>query len=144
MLIGEYQYKMDSKKRLPMPAKLRELLGSRVIITRGLEGCLFVYSMNTWNDVFTKLMQAPQGQLASRGFTRLLLSGANEVELDLLGRVLVPENLKDYAELGKDVVVVGAGNHLEVWNQEKWEKYRERTEKEIGEMAEKLGELGLY
>ena len=144
MLIGEYEYKMDAKKRLPMPAKLREQLGSRVVVTRGLEGCLFVYSTATWNDVAQKLMQAPQGQAANRGFTRLLLSGANEMDLDALGRILIPENLKEYAELGKNVVVVGAGNRFEVWSKEKWEHYKNRTEKEIGDMAEKLGELSLY
>lgn len=144
MLIGEYQYKMDAKKRLPMPARLREQLGSRVVVTRGLEGCLFVYTTATWSEVTQKLMQAPQGQAASRGFARLLLSGASEIELDGLGRVLIPENLKTYAGLGKNVMVVGAGNRLEIWSQEKWEHYKERTEKEVGEMAEKLGELGIY
>ena len=144
MLIGEYEYKMDAKKRLPMPARLREQLGLRVVGTRGLEGCLFVYPTSTWSEVAQKLMQAPQGQAASRRFTRLLLSGASEMDLDGLGRILIPENLKSYAELEKNVMVVGAGNRLEIWSKEKWEHYKNRTEKEVGEMAEKLGELGLY
>lgn len=144
MLIGEYQYKMDAKKRLPMPSRLREQLGSRVVITRGLEGCLFIYPINVWSEVAEKLAKAPQGQAASRGFARLLLSGANEVELDGLGRVLIPENLKSYAELGKEVMIVGIGNRLEVWSRERWEHYKSRTEREVGEMAEKLGELGIY
>lgn len=144
MLIGEYQHKMDVKKRLPLPARLREQLGSRVIITRGLEGCLFVYSTSIWNEVAEKLIKAPQGSEASRGFTRLLLSSANEIELDALGRILVPENLKDYAGLVKTVMIVGIGNRLELWSKERWEQYRNRAEKGLADMAEKMGELGLY
>ena len=144
MLIGEYQHKMDAKKRLPLPARFREQLGSRVIVTRGLEGCLFVYSVSVWNEVADKLIKAPQGTEASRGFTRLLLSSANELEFDALGRVLVPESLKDYAGLSKTVKIVGVGNRLELWSNERWEQYRDRAEKSIGDMAEKMGELGLY
>ena len=126
------------------PARLREQLGSRVVITRGLEGCLFVYPTQVWGEVAEKLAKAPQGQAASRGFARLLLSGANQVELDGLGRVIIPENLKAYAELGKEVMIVGIGNRLEVWSKDRWEHYKSRTEREVGEMAEKLGELGIY
>ena len=135
---------MDAKKRLPMPARLREKLGLRVMVTQGLEGCLFVYPLAIWNTVVEKLMNAPQGAQASRGFTRLLLSSAHEVELDALGRILIPDSLKTYAGLQKEIMVVGVGNRLEVWSKERWEVYREHTEKEAGEMAEKLGELGLY
>lgn len=144
MLIGEYEHKMDAKKRLPIPARIREQLGSRVVVTRGLEGCLFIYPTSTWNEVAERLSHAPQGQSASRGFTRLLLSGASEMDLDALGRILIPENLKSYAELGKNVMVVGVGNRLEIWSKERWEHYKGRMEKEVGDMAEKLGELGLY
>lgn len=135
---------MDVKKRLPMPARLREELGLRVVVTQGLEGCLFVYPLAAWNTVAEKLMNAPQGAHASRGFTRLLLSSAHEVELDALGRILIPDTLKTYAGLQKEVMVVGVGNRLEVWSKERWEHYRERTEKEVGDMAEKMGEWGLY
>lgn len=144
MLFGEYIYKMDAKKRLPMPARLREQLGPRVVVTRGLEGCLFVYPLNIWSEVAQKLASAPQGSAASRGFTRLLLSSAYEADLDALGRILIPDSLKSYAELGKEVMVNGVGNRLEIWSKEQWEQYKARTEKAIGELAEKMGELGLY
>lgn len=135
---------MDAKRRLPMPARLRSELGSRVIVTRGLEGCLFVYPLNAWNEVAQKLANAPQGSAASRGFGRLLLSSAYEADLDALGRILIPDGLAGYAELGKEVIVNGVGNRLEIWSKPRWSEYKTRTEKEIGEMAEKMGELGLY
>lgn len=144
MLIGEYQHTIDTKKRLAIPAKMRAELGEKVVVTRGLDGCLFVYTAKMWEELAQKLGAAPVGSEMSRGFVRLLLSGANEVELDSLGRVLVPDTLKEYAGLAKNVVIVGVYNRLEIWDKDRWSSYSARAERDIGNMAEKMGELGLY
>ncbi len=144
MLIGEYQHSIDTKKRMAIPSKLRDQLGQKMVVTRGLDGCLFVYPTNTWQEIAEKLGKAPVGAEMSRGFVRLLLSGATDAELDSLGRILIPDHLKTYAGLNKNVVIVGVYNRLEIWDKERWATYSSRAEREIGDMAEKLGELGLY
>lgn len=143
MLIGEYKHTIDSKKRLAIPSKLRNELGSKIVITRGLDNCLFIFPFNQWNKLVEKLSQLPLGQKDSRGFVRLMLAGASEVKLDKLGRVLVPDYLKSYAGLKKNVVIVGVYNRLEVWDENKWKLFRQTTEKEVDNMAERLGELGI-
>jgi MraZ protein len=144
MLTGEYEHSIDPKKRLAIPAKLRGKLGDQLVVTRGLDQCLFVYPLKTWEEIAAKLGTLPVGQEKNRGFVRLLFSSASEVSLDSLGRILVPDNLKDYADLKKDVVIVGALNRLEIWDKERWATFRASAEKEIGNVAEKLGELGIY
>lgn len=144
MLIGEYRHTLDPKKRLALPAKVRRDLGEVVVLTRGLDTCLSVYPKEEWEKVVTKLSQLPQGQAGTRSFVRLMLAGAVEVELDDLGRVLVPDYLKEYAGLQKDVVVVGVHNRLEIWDRTKWESYQSAAERSTESVAEKLGELGAY
>ncbi|MBI2055944.1 MAG: division/cell wall cluster transcriptional repressor MraZ [Candidatus Sungbacteria bacterium] len=144
MLIGEYQHTLDTKKRLAIPAKLRKEIGERMILTRGLNSCLFIYPMQQWEKLTEKLSQLPVGQGDTRSFLRLLFSGAVEVELDQLGRILVPDYLKAYAGLGTRVVVAGVFDRLEVWDEEKWNNYKQEVEKNTDMIAEKLGELGLY
>ncbi|MBI5401384.1 division/cell wall cluster transcriptional repressor MraZ, partial [Candidatus Wolfebacteria bacterium] len=107
MLIGEYQHTIDQKRRLAIPSKLREDLGSRMILTRGLDNCLFLYSLAEWNKVVEKLNHLPVGQEKTRSFVRLMLSGAVDIELDSLGRILIPEYLKNYASLNRQAVVAG-------------------------------------
>lgn len=141
MLIGEYRYLIDDKKRVSIPAKWQEELGKKVIITRGLDGCLFLYSQKEWKKLVEKISKLPLGQRDSRGFQRIMLSGAMEASIDTLGRVLVPDYLKKYADLKKKVVIVGLYNHAEVWDEEKWEEYQSKSEKEVGDMAERLSEL---
>ena len=143
MLIGEYHHTVDIKKRLALPAKFRRELGKRVVITRGLDNCLVVYSAKEWQVMSDKLGKLPASQLEARGFARIMLAGAMEVELDRLGRILIPDYLKEYASLKKNVVVCGLYNRLEIWNEEKWEAYKEEAEKEIGDFATKLKELGI-
>ncbi len=143
MFIGEYKHTIDTKKRLALPAKFRKELGEEVIVTKGIESCLVVYTGEEWNIMSEKLGKLPSGQMEARGFARLMLSGAMSVNLDKLGRVLVPEYLKDYAGLKKNVVVCGLYNRLEIWDEETWETYKKKTEKEVGSMAEKLKELGI-
>lgn len=143
MFIGEYQYSLDDKKRLSIPAKFRRSLGRKAILTRGLDGCLFLYPQREWQKLAQKLGKLPLGQADARGFQRIMLSGAMEVFLDSLGRILIPDYLKKYASLAKRVAIVGLYNHIEIWSEERWKAYQEKTQKEVGNMAERLGQLGV-
>lgn len=143
MFIGEYTHNIDNKKRLSVPAKFRKEIGDKAILTRGLDNCLFLYPVKEWEGLAEKLSQLSVGQSNTRSFVRLLLSGAVEVEFDNLGRILIPDYLKNYAGLRKKIVVAGVLNRLEIWDQENWEKYKEIVERNNDAIAEKLGELGL-
>jgi len=143
MFIGEYKHTIDQKKRLAIPAKFRKELGSGAVITRGLDNCLTLYTQQEWARMADKLGNLPSSQLEARGFARVMLAGAMEVEFDGLGRILIPDYLKDYASLKKNVIVAGLYNRLEVWDEERWGQYKQRAEKEVGDLASKLGELGI-
>ena len=143
MFIGEYQHTIDTKKRLALPAKFRKELGTSVVITRWLDNCLVVYPEKEWQIMSDKLGKLPASQAEARGFARILLGGAMLVDLDNLGRILVPEYLKEYAGLKKNVVICGLFNRLEIWDEKKWEVYKTKVEKEVGDLAEKLKELGI-
>lgn len=143
MLIGEYTHTIDPKKRLAIPSKLRREIGERAVLTRGLDNCLFLFPMKEWEQLAEKLGKLPFGQQDTRGFVRLLLSGAVEVENDQLGRILIPDYLKDYAQLKKKVTIAGLFNRLEIWDEERWQSYKNNLEKESDRIAEKLGELGV-
>jgi len=143
MLIGEYKHTIDTKKRLALPAKFRRELGKKIIVTIGLENCLVVYPEKEWKKVAEKLEKLPTSQSGARSFNRIILAGAMEVSLDKLGRILIPEYLKKYAGLKKNVIICGLSNKLEVWDTQKWEVYKKKVEKNIGNVAEKLGELGI-
>ena len=143
MFIGEYTYSIDEKKRLAIPAKFRQLLGKKAVITRGLDRCLFLYPAKEWESLAKKLAQLPLSQADARGFARLMLTGAMEANLDNLGRILVPDYLKTYAFLKKKVVIAGIFNRVEIWDERKWREYQTKTEKEVGDIAERLKELGV-
>jgi len=143
MFIGEYSYTIDQKKRLAIPSKLRKALGKSAVITRGFDNCLVVYPIAEWRKVAKKLEELPSNQTDARGFARIILSGAVDVQLDKLGRILVPDYLKNYASLKKNVSIIGHSNKIEIWDQKRWEEYREKTEKEIGDMAGRLQQLGI-
>jgi len=143
MFIGEYRHTIDIKKRLALPAKFRKELGKNIIITRGLDNSLGVYPSKEWQMVSDKLGKLPASQLEARGFARIMLAGAMAVELDRLGRILIPEYLKTYANLKKNVVICGLYNRLEIWESQNWETYKKKVEKEVGDFAAKLGELGI-
>lgn len=144
MLIGEYQHILDTKKRLAIPAKLRKELGEKVIVTGGEDNCLFVYPMGEWQKLTEKLSALPQGQKATRDFLRHTFSSAVEIELDHLGRVLIPDYLKNHAGLRQKVIIAGVFNRIEIWDEGRWMNYKAETEKNTDMIAEKLGELGLY
>lgn len=143
MLVGEYTHTIDAKKRLAIPAKLRKELGDEMVLTRGLDGCLFLFSAKEFAVFAEKIGQLSFVQKDTREFKRLFLSGAAEVETDQLGRVLVPDYLKNYARLGKNIIIAGLYNRLEIWDYEKWELHKRGLENEADKIAEKLGELGV-
>ncbi|MEK7664106.1 MAG: division/cell wall cluster transcriptional repressor MraZ [Patescibacteria group bacterium] len=143
MLIGQHQHTIDSKKRLALPVKFRGELGNKVIITKGVEKCLVVYTEKEWGIMSQKLSSLPISQGEARSFTRHLLASATEISLDKLGRILIPDYLKKYADLKKIVVVCGLSNRLEVWDDKKWENYRKGAEKGVEEIVSKLGPLGI-
>lgn len=143
MFIGEYTYSIDEKKRLAIPAKFRSLLGKKAVITRGLDQCLFLFPAKEWGDLAKKLAQLPLSQADARGFARLMLTGAMEVSLDNLGRILIPDYLKTYAILKKKVVIAGVYNRVEIWDEGEWQEYKKKIETTVGDIAEKLKELGV-
>lgn len=143
MLIGEYLHTLDSKKRLSLPAKFRKEVGKKVVITRGLDACLFMFPEKAWNNIAQKLANLPFGQADTRGMSRFLLAGAVETEVDGAGRILVPDFLKDFADLRSRVVLAGVSDRIEIWNEKTWEEYKRRIEKGADQMAEKMGDLGI-
>lgn len=143
MLIGEYTHSIDTKKRLSLPSKWRRELGKKLVVTRGLDNCLFVYPLKEWQKITEKIGQLPLGQADTRGFNRFFLSGAVEVEVDSVGRILVPDFLKDFAQLNNKVVLAGIHDRVEIWGEKKWVSYKNKIEKQADALAEKLGEIGV-
>ena len=143
MLLGEYKHTIDVKGRMAIPSKFRGEITTGAIITRGLDRCLFVFSEKEWQKLAEKITALPLSQSNSRAFARLMLAGASDVALDAQGRILIPEYLREYAELKKQVVVAGVYNRAEVWDKDTWDRYKEKTESASDEIAEKLGELGI-
>ena len=144
MFIGEYQHILDNKKRVAVPAKFRAQFKKGLVVTRGLDGCLFIYSRDEWDKIAEKLGSMPVGEKSTRSFIRMVLAGATDGVLDSQGRILIPEYLKEYAGLKKDVTIAGLFNRLEIWDSRIWEKYKKSAEKNQDEVAEQLGKLGMY
>ena len=144
MLLGEYHHSIDTKKRLSVPSKFRRDLGRNIVLTRGLDHSLFLYPQDVWQKIAEKLSELPAGQASTRGFVRLMLAGAEEITLDALGRILIPEHLKTYANMKSAVVIIGVYNRLEIWDEQTWEAYKKNAEKNADELAEKLGEVGAF
>lgn len=138
MFIGEYHHTIDEKGRIIIPAKFREALGKEFIITRGIENCLFVYSLQNWAKITDKLSSLPFTKKDARTFNRFFMSGATNVELDKQGRVNISQPLIDYANLIKDCVVIGTGDRLEVWSQESWNSFFDSTKDNMSDIAENL------
>ncbi len=143
MFIGEYLHTLDDKKRISLPAKFRIGVGKRVVITRGLDSCLFLFPQNTWNVIAQKLTTLPVGQADTRGMSRFLLSGAVENDIDSVGRILIPDFLKEFAKLKSRVILAGVSDRIEVWNEEMWKTYKQRIERGADQMAQTLGDLGI-
>jgi len=142
LLIGEYEHTLDEKKRISLPKTFRAALGRRVVMTRGLDNCLFVYSRIAWQRVAEKLQSLSIVDADTRGFNRFMLSGAAEVDVDTVGRVLIPDHQKAFAGLKKRVVFAGISDHVEVWDADRWQSYKKRIDRDAERMAKKLGEIG--
>lgn len=143
MFIGEYEHSVDSKGRLIMPAKLREEIGEKFVVTKGLDGCLFVFSLKEWDLFQEKLRALPVSNKNARDFSRFFLAGAIECEIDKQGRFLISGNLREFASLDKDVVIIGVTTRLEIWNKEKWKNYSSDENISAEEIAENMSMLGI-
>ena len=143
MLIGEYEHSLDVKGRLIMPAKLREDIGDNFIITKGLDGCLFGFSLNEWTQFEEKLKSLPLTNKNARDFVRFFLSGAVNSEIDKQGRFLVASNLREYASMEKEVVIIGVGTRIEFWSKDNWKKYNSSDNISADELAENMTMLGI-
>lgn len=137
MFMGEYHYSIDEKGRLTIPAKLRYELGENFIVTRGLDGCLFIYPKDEWENIIKKYKELPNTKDA-RNFMRFFLSGATVCEFDKQGRININTPLTKYAELKKDCVIIGVNDRLEVWSKERWENFIDTNEDSLSDIAEKL------
>ena len=142
MLIGEYQHSLDSKNRMIIPSKLRDDLGRKFIITKGLDGCLYMYPAEEWQKLQEKLKSLPLSNKDARAFVRFFFAGACEVEMDKQGRGLIPQNLKEYAGIEKEIVSIGVLSRVEVWSKEKWNEYND-SDVNFDKISEKMSELGI-
>ena len=143
MLIGEFEHSIDTKGRLVLPAKIKDDLGKEFIVTKGLDGCLFGYSLAEWSKFEEKLKPLPLTNKITRDFVRFFLSGAVEEETDKQGRFLLPANLREYASLTKDAVIIGVGTRIEIWDKKKWNEYNSEENLSVDKIAEKMTEIGI-
>ena len=143
MLIGQYNHSIDDKKRLAIPNKFKSVFGKKVVVTRGLDTCVFVYTIKEWGKIAEKLVSGSLGSKDSRDLNRFFLSGATEVEVDGAGRILIPEYLKEFAKLKDKVIFAGLYSRAEIWNEEEWEKKQNDVSSRADEVAGKLQEIGM-
>lgn len=143
MLIGEYTHTIDTKKRVSLPTKFRALLGKKMVMTNGLDYCISIYTISGWKKVAEKLAGLSMGQADQRSFNRFMLGGAAEVSVDSIGRILIPDFLRNYASLKTKVVLTGVNDHIEIWDEKKWRVYKKKIENQADVLAEKLGEIGV-
>ena len=141
LLIGEYEHSLDAKGRLIMPAKLRQDIGEKFIVTKGLDGCLFAFSQEEWLNFETKLKSLPLSDKNARNFVRFFLAGATECEIDKQGRFLIPSNLREAAKLEKEAIIIGVGTRLEIWDKSIWKSKDEEIS--VDEIAENMTMLGI-
>ena len=142
MFIGEYRHTLDAKNRISLPAKFRKELGTSVIVTRGLDHCLFVYPKTAWKKQAEKFAAYSTGSAAGRGLSRLMLAGASEADVDSAGRILVPDYLKSFAQLSVKSVVAGVSDRVEIWDEKAWETYTKSNERDADDFSERMGNSG--
>jgi MraZ protein len=143
MLIGEYKHTIDEKSRMSFPIKFRKEMGKSVVVTPGLDKCLFIFTLKEWSRIASRLAESSMLQADSRSFNRYILGGATEVGVDPQGRILIPEFLKDRAGLKGKVAVVGVHTRVELWDQDSWSDYKKQVEEKADQLAEKLGGVGV-
>ena len=141
MFMGEYNHTIDAKGRLIIPSKFREALGDTFVVTKGLDGCLFVYDNEEWNAFEEKLKALPITNKEARQFVRFFLAGAAEVEVDKQGRILVPNILREFAQISKDVVLIGVASRIEIWSKDRWEDAS--ADQDVADTLEKMAEWGI-
>ncbi len=143
MLIGEYTHTIDDKNRLSLPAKFRAEMGKKIVVTPGLDMCLFAFTLKEWQKINDKLAQSSLLQADNRSFNRFMFAGAVEAEVDSIGRILIPDFLRDRANLKNKVVFIGVSSRIEIWNEKTWIDYKKVVEKQADTLAEKLGQIGV-
>lgn len=143
MFLGQYQHSLDYKGRTSVPKKFREDLKPSAILTVGLEGCLFLYPKDEWEKLSTRLSELPLTASDARNFSRYLFSSAVEVSFDKLGRITIPDYLKNHASLKKRLIIAGVLNRVEIWDQVKWEVFNKNLNSQSEEIAEKLSGSGI-
>jgi MraZ protein len=143
MLIGQYTHTIDDKKRISVPKNWKKVFGKSVVVTRGLDSCIFIYTTSEWKKIADKLAQTSMGSRDARDLNRFFLSGATEVEVDSAGRILVPDYLKDFAKLKEKVVMAGLYSRAEIWNESEWEKKQKEVSNKADDVASKLQEIGM-
>lgn len=142
MFIGEYQHALDLKNRINIPSKFRENLGDKFVLTKGLDGCLYAFTLNEWQILEEKLKTLPLTNKDARAFVRFFFSGANEIDVDKQGRALIPQSLLEYASITKEIVSIGVSSRIEIWSKDKWEEYN-NSNINYDEIAEKMSMLGI-
>ncbi|EPY6470226.1 division/cell wall cluster transcriptional repressor MraZ [Clostridium sporogenes] len=142
MFIGEYNHSLDTKNRIIIPAKFREELGKNFVLTKGLDGCLYVYPKSQWEVLQKKLETLPLTNKNARAFVRFFFSGAHELEIDKQGRTLIPQNLLEYGQIQKEIVSIGVSNRIEIWSKDKWDEYN-NSNIDYASIAEQMSELGI-
>ncbi|MCX8074832.1 MAG: division/cell wall cluster transcriptional repressor MraZ [Clostridia bacterium] len=143
MLLGEYNHNLDEKGRVSVPSKFRDDLGASFIVTKGLDNCLFAYSKEEWQTFETKLKALPLTNINARNFIRFFFAGATECEIDKQGRINIPQNLREYAGLKKDLTIIGVSTRVEIWDKEKWENYTGPDNMDVDEIASQMSNLGI-
>lgn len=143
MLIGQHEHTIDAKKRLALPSKFRGELGSKVIITRGIEKCVAVFTEEKWREFSEKLGKMTISREAARNFNRIVLAEAMEASLDKLGRIIIPDNLREYAGLKKNVITIGLSDKLEIWDLQKWQAHKKEIEKDVPKAVSELESFGI-
>ncbi|GMA07055.1 transcriptional regulator MraZ [Tetragenococcus halophilus subsp. flandriensis] len=143
MLMGEFEHSIDSKGRLIVPSKLREQLGEKFVVTRGLDGCLFGYPQTEWEKLEEKLDQMPLAKKDARSFVRFFYSAATECEIDKQGRINIPNTLRKHASLEKNCVIIGVSTRIEIWDKKRWDDFSEETEENFDDIAETMIDFGL-
>jgi MraZ protein len=143
MLIGQYSHTIDDKKRISLPKNWKNIFGKKVVMTRGLDTCVFLYTTKEWGKIAEKLATTSMGSRDARDLNRFFLSGAVEIDIDSAGRILLPDYLKDFAKLEKDVIFAGLYSRVEIWNEKEWEKKQKEVSEKADEVAGKLQEIGM-
>lgn len=143
MFLGEYQHSLDAKGRITIPSKFREQLGDKFVATKGLDNCIFLYPMEEWRTIEEKLRSLPFTRADVRSFARFFFAGASELEIDRQGRTLIPVNLREYAVIDKELIIIGVGSRIEIWSADKWGQYTLNAESSYEEIAENLVDLGI-